>query len=298
MRQSLKDHLFLHFLVVLWGFTAVLGKLITIPAVEITWHRTWMSAAGLAVVVWILGKSFRISEKRAISRLFMAGILFGIHWITFFLSVKVSNVSTCLIGMASTAFWTSFLEPLIQKQPFRPLKVLFSIFGVIGIVFIFSVDDVENLGLALALGSSLCASLFTILNAQLSKGYSPFVITFYEMLVAFLAISLFLFFYGSGAEQILPVSWDWVYLLILAVVCTVFAYSYGVELMRRLAPFTFSFTLNLEPVYGIVLALILFGESELMSGDFYVGTLIILSSVIAYPFVSRRYFGKISKLEP
>ncbi len=302
MTQTIKDHLSLHVLVFLWGFTAILGKLIILPSVEMVWYRTGLSALGLLVVIRLFKHSFHIHGNGNIKRIWIAGIFFGIHWITFFMSVKVSNVSTCLIGMASTAFWTSFLEPMIRKKQFHSLKVIFSVIGAFGVLIIFSTEDVAGFGLTLALISAFCSSIFTILNADLSKNNSHFTITLFEMLIAFGSISLFLlarsFFATETTIELVPTTMDWLYLMVLALVCTVFAYSYAVKLMKRLSPFTINFTLNLEPVYGILLAVALFGDSEVMSGQFYVGAAIILLAVISYPIILRRLSPVKSNLQP
>ncbi len=292
MTQERKDLVFLHFIIGIWGFTAVLGKLITIPSVELVFYRTALAAIGLWVVISILNKSFKIERRADWYVLILSGFLFGIHWITFFMSVKVSNVTTCLVGMSSTALWTSILEPIFYKERISKLKLLFSALGIGGILIIFRVDMVSMNGLMLALVSSGCASLFTIFNARLVRNIDHFTITFYEMLIAFIAISIFLPFYGKfitqGPLSLAPGWLDWVYILILSVLCTVFAYSYAVMLMKRLRPFTINFTINLEPVYGIILALLVFGKSEIMTPKFYLGATFLLISVLMYPLISRR----------
>ena len=166
---------------------------------------------------------------------------------------------------------------------------------IIGLYVIFSFDFKYPLGLSLGIASGFLMACFSVVNARIVKHVMPNVLTFYEMGSAFIAISLFLPIYQSvwtdGVIKIVPASDDWIYLAILSLVCTVYAYSAGVELMRRLSVFTIQLTLNLEPIYGIAMALIILGDSEKMRPTFYLGAIIILASVFSYPLLRKRLAG-------
>ena len=290
-----KDFLHLHFIVLIWGFTAILGLLIEMPPVEVVFFRTMISAIGLWVLLKARGRNFQIHSSKAFLVILGTGVLIGIHWITFFLAARISNVSVCLAGMATCSLWTSLIEPLSQGRKIKGFEVVLSIIAFIGIGVIFNVEFDYLTGLLVAVFSAFVSAVFTVINGRFSKQYNPYVITFYEMASACLSILLFYPIYAAFfTEQIMwfPSSMDWVWLLALALVCTVYAYSASVELMKRLSAFSINLAVNLEPVYGIILALLIFGDSEEMSSGFYLGTGLILTSVLLYPLLNRRYKKK------
>lgn len=286
---SSRDYLELHFIVLLWGFTAILGVLITIPPVELVFYRTVLAAVLLAALVLIRGINFRLGG-RSILYILLAGVLIGAHWVTFFWSARVANVSVCLAGFATIALWTSILEPLILRKQFHWYEVVLGLIIITGLYVVFRFEFDHAWGLTLGVISAFLGSLFTVLNGKWTHDYHHFSITFYEMIGAAVSIALFFPWYSklqSGGLQLVPTALDWLFLLILASVCTVYAYSMAVELMRRVSAFAINLTVNLEPVYGILLAVIIFEESERMTGGFYWGTGIILLAVLAYPVLGR-----------
>jgi drug/metabolite transporter (DMT)-like permease len=290
----------LHFIVMIWGFTAILGLLISIPAVEVVLFRTLIAAIGLLILLKIRGRNLDIGSG-AIVRMLATGAIIAAHWILFFGAARVSTASVSLAGIATCSFWTSFLEPLMTRTKIKPYEVFLGFFVIIGLYIIFRFEFTYALGLTMAIISALLASIFTIINGKfMKKGYNPYTITFYEMTGAFLTTSLFLPFYhvwmtnGEGVN-LSPLASDWLYLAILAIVCTVYAYSVSVEIMKRLSAFVINLTINLEPVYGIILAFLVFGEKEEMKPAFYIGTFIILLSVLSYPFLNRLHRRRWSK---
>lgn len=296
MTQENKDFAFLHFIVLIWGFTAILGVLIDLPSVEMVFFRTLIASLGLAVLIAARKKHFNYHYGKHFPITLGTGVLIAAHWILFFLSARVSNVSVCLAGMATCSLWTSFLEPLTTRKKIKSFEVFLSVLAFIGIVIIFNVEFDYFLGLILAIISAFIAALFTVINGNLTKKEDPFVITFYEMVGATVAIAIFFPFYlmldGVTELALSPTINDWGYLLILGLVCTVYAYSYSVKLMQRLSAFSINLTVNLEPIYGIVMALIFFPEDEQMTPGFYLGTGLILTSVLIYPLLNRRYKRK------
>ena len=292
----LKDYLRLHFIVLLWGFTAILGKLLApLPAVELVFWRTLLATAGLGLLLAVRRVGWRVAVPEAL-KLLGVGALVAAHWITFFLAARLSSVSVCLAGMATLALWTSLLEPLLLWRRVRPYEVGLGLLAMVGLYLISQAEFSQLTGLLVAVGSAGLSALFSVLNSQLVKRHAPVRLTLYEMAGACLSIALFLPFYGryftSGAGvQLALHGYGWLWLALLAGVCTVYAFSSSVELMKRLSAFVVNLTINLEPVYGIVLAQLLywlrvpgFGQ-ERMSGGFYLGTILILASVLVHPML-------------
>lgn len=295
MNQERKDYLLLHFIVLIWGFTAILGLLIEIPPVEVVFFRTLIAAIGLFLLLKFRKKPLKINSAKHVWVILGTGSLIAAHWILFFLSARISNASVCLAGMATCSLWTSMIEPLSQGRKIKSFEVMLSVVAFIGIGIIFNVEFDYLSGLLTAVLSAFIASVFTVINGRLTQQYDPYVITFYEMIGACATVLLFFPFYQAYiTEHIvwLPSTMDWLYLSVLAILCTVYAYSISVELMKRLSAFSINLVVNLEPVYGIILALIIFGASEEMSMGFYFGTFLILTSVLLYPLMNRRYKKK------
>jgi drug/metabolite transporter (DMT)-like permease len=291
--QPPADYLKLHFIVFLWGFTGILGKLISIPAVEMVFYRTLLAALGMAVLIIIAGGSFRVS-LRDFTLILLTGFIVGAHWLTFFISARVANVSVSLVGFATGSLWTAFLEPLVKRQKIRAIEVLFGAIVLTGLYIIFASDFSYSTGLILGVLSGLTCAVFSIINSQLVQRVDSFTITFYEMVGACLVIVLFFPFYQhywaeGGNLQLEPSMLDWLYIALLAWLCSVYGYSAAVQLIKRISVFSFQLTMNLEPVYGIIMAVLVFGDKERMNVNFYMGTLFILLAVLLYPFMKRKF---------
>lgn len=288
-----KDHLKLHMLVAIWGFTAILGVLITIPPVEIVFYRTILSAVVMVGVLKFRSESFLLSSSKDTLKVMLTGVVIAIHWILFFGAARVSNVSISLIGLATATLWTSLLEPIFARRKFYWYEFVLGLLVILGLYIILQVEFEYALGLVMSIVSGLGAAIFSIFNGQFTKRHSPFQITFLEMTGAAIGIALFLPFYGlyftdGMGLQFQASGEDWLYIAILAGVCTVYAFSASVELMKRVSAFMVNLTLNLEPIYGIILALLFFGESEEMGLGFYLGGAVILFSVLIYPLLKRK----------
>ena len=293
MTASIKDYLMLHFIVLIWGFTAILGLLISLPAIELVFYRTLIASLGIAGLFLLKKRSLLIPLPEMI-RVVSIGFVIAIHWILFFWSAQVSTASVCLAGMATTSLWTAFVEPIFNRTKIKWYEVALGLMVISGLLVIFSFEGGYWLGLSMALGSAFLAAVFSVLNGRLAHKHSPYQITFYEMAGACIASAVFMPFYSYFlAEDGLKMNWegyDWFWLFILGGICTVYAFSVSVELMKRLSVFSINLTINLEPVYGIILAVLIFGESEKMTPQFYLGTAIILVSVLTYPVLN--YWNK------
>jgi drug/metabolite transporter (DMT)-like permease len=285
-----KDYLKLHFIVFIWGFTAILGKLIEIPSIELVFFRTGIAAVLLALLMAFKKNNLSL-RFREFMPLLLTGAIVAAHWILFFLSARVSNISVCLAGMATVTLFTAFLEPLFFKRRISMLEIISGLTVIAGLYIIFRFEFGHALGLSIALGSAFLAAVFSILNARFTKKHDPYTITFYEMSGAALSIAIFFIPYTQfgiaegGILDLTPSLSDWMYLLILSGICTVYAFSVSVEIMKRLTPFTVNLSINMEPIYGIILALIFFGDSEKMSGGFYLGAAVIILTIIANPLI-------------
>ncbi|RSK35973.1 DMT family transporter [Hymenobacter metallilatus] len=302
-----KDYLRLHFIVLLWGFTAILGKLISVPPVELVFWRTGLAAVGLAGLLAVRKQPWRVGS-RGTMQLLGVGALVAAHWITFFLAARLSSVSVCLAGMATLALWTSLLEPLVLWRRVRLYEVGLGLLTMVGLYLVSQAELDQLAGLLVAILSAGLSALFSVFNSRLVKRHTPFQVTLYEMAGACLSIALFMPVYshyfteGRGVQlawklgQFGPKWWwvgDWLWLLLLAGVCTVYAFSTSVELMKRISAFVVNLTINLEPVYGIMLAVLMytlhipgFGQEKLSTG-FYLGTVVILLSVLIHPVLDQ-----------
>jgi len=278
----------------IWGFTAILGLLISLPSLELVFYRTFIAAVGVALVMLARNQSMKVSTPELL-KIAGVGVLISLHWIFFFWSARLSTASVCLAGMATTSLWTAFIEPMVNRTKIKWYEVALGVIVISGLLVIFQFESGYWLGLSVALISAFLAALFSVLNGRFSQRHSPYQITFYEMLAACLFALVMLPFFSelmteSKAIQWAWTDWDWLWLLILGVICTVYPFSVTVELMKRLPVFSINLTMNLEPVYGIVLAVLILGESEKMTPQFYLGTLIILISVLIYPVLN--YWNK------
>jgi drug/metabolite transporter (DMT)-like permease len=287
-----KDYIQLHFIVFLWGFTAVLGKLVSIPSVEMVFYRTLLAAIGMAALILLMRGTFVVSRSDFI-KVMLTGFIVAIHWLTFFGSGRVSNPSTSLVGFATCSFWAALIEPIAKRKKIQVLEIGLGLVVIIGLYIIFAGDFQYPLGLFLGIISGLTAAMFSVINSKLVVRVNAHTITFYEMASACLIIFLFFPVYQNtwaddGQLNLAPRWSDWIYIAIMAWACSVYAYSVAINLTKKLSVFFIQLALNLEPVYGITLALIVFGDKEVMGWNFYAGTIIIISAVALYPFLKKR----------
>ena len=289
---SRNDYIKLHFIVFLWGFTAILGMLITIPPVEMVFYRAIIAFIGMGIVIFFTQGTFDVSRPDLI-KMILVGFLVAFHWIAFFGAGRVSNVSVSLVGFATNSLWAALLEPWFNRTRVKKFELVLGLIVMGGLYIIFSFDFHYKLGLLLGITAGFTAALFSVFNSKLVRRIPAFTITFYEMIGAALGIALFFPLYKitwahDHQLQLVPTALDWFYISILAVVCSVYAYSVDVDLMKRISVFLLQLALNLEPVYGIIMAVLIFKEKEKMGPNFYIGTLVIMGAVSAYPILKKR----------
>jgi drug/metabolite transporter (DMT)-like permease len=288
LSDNSKSYLHLHLIVFIWGFTAILGRLITLDALPLVWFR--MLFAVVFIFVYIRIKKIPIAiSKKVILKFLVAGLIIALHWFTFFRAIKVSNVSITLACLSTGAFFTSLIEPIFFGKKIVWYEIFFGLIVVFGLSIIFNVEGHYTEGILLALTSAFLSASFAVINSKFVKEYDPTVISFYELSGGVLFFSVFLLFTNSfNAEFFQLTTSDFVYLLILSSVCTAYAFIASTAVMKFLTPYTVMLTINLEPIYGIILAVLIFKDKEQMSPAFYVGALIILITVILNGIIKSR----------
>lgn len=279
--DKVKNYIHLHFLVVIAGFTAVLGELISLEAVPLVWYR--MSIGSLLMIIYIKYKkiSLRVPLK-VLFRFSVAGIIIALHWITFFAAIKASNISITLAMFSTGAFFASLIEPFFFKRKIIGYEILFGLLVIIGVILITQTEFRYILGIILGISSALFSTLFAVLNGKFVEEYPPSIISLYEFISGVVFMSIFLALNGDGfnTAYFKLSSSDWINLFILASICTAYAFIASVHVMKYITPYTVVLTYNLEPIYGIVLALFLFPESETMRPLFYIGACLIIFTVL------------------
>ena len=278
--DNLKSYLNLHLIVFIWGFTAILGALITIDADNLVWYRMLIAMIFLGGFIAFKKQSFQVPIKEFFKLIFV-GLLIALHWIFFFKAIHVSNVSITLSIFSLGAFFASLLEPLFYGRKVLWYEVFFGLIIIAGLGLILQVEIKYLTGVYYALAAIILGVLFTLMNGKLISDHEPSVITFYEFGAGVFFITIYFLFQGKFTADFFDMSLNnWVLLLILASICTAYAFTASVKVMQRLTPYTVMLTTNLEPVYGIVLAYFILGGKEKMSVEFYIGAVIIIITVI------------------
>lgn len=282
------SYLHLHLIVFIWGFTAVLGALITLEALPLVWYR--MLFASLFILIYILFRKIRVKlPLKTIFVLLFAGLVIALHWYTFFRAIKVSNVSVTLACLSTGAFFASILEPIFFKRRIIGYEVILGLIVIAGLYLIFKVEGHYVEGILLALTSAFLSASFSMINGKFAQVYDPTVISFYELLGGVMFFSVFLLIGGNFNAAFFKLSWnDLLWLFVLSSFCTAYAFIASVGVMKYLSPYTVMLTINLEPIYGIILALLIFEQKEQMNSQFYIGALIILSTVILNGVLKNR----------
>lgn len=277
MKQALAK---LHLAVFLAGFTGVLGRLITLNEGLLVWYRMGITSATMLLLMYFQ-KTLKKLPLKEILKIAFVGFIVSIHWLCFYGSVKYANVSIALVCFSASSFFSALLDPLILRKRFEPAELFLSMIAMIGIYIILHFDSHYTTGIILGLCAAFLSALFTVLNKRLTDHHSAQTLTFYQLSTGFLCLSILMPFYlhyFPGTHQ-LPRFTDWIYLLILSWLCTVFAFTLAIGSLKKVSSFTLNLSYNLEPIYGIVFAFLIFHENEYLSGKFYWGIALILLSV-------------------
>lgn len=288
-----KHNLHLHLIVFIWGFTAILGKLISLDALPLVWWRMSLAVVFIFGYIYYRKTSFKLARKDIIL-LLISGLIIALHWITFFKAIKVSNISITLACLSTGAFFTSILEPIFYKRKMIWYEIVFGLIVLIGLYFVIESTELNFIqksmnsnvsgtvqGVLLALTSAFLSASFSIINGKFAQRIDATIVSFYELLGGVLFLSVFLLFTKQFSAAFFNITLsDFMWLGILASICTAYAFIASVNVMKYISPYTVMLSINLEPVYGIALAVLIFDKKEQMSFSFYVGAAIILITVI------------------
>lgn len=288
-----KAFLQLHGAVLLAGFTGILGRLITLNEGLLVWYRLLFTSLTLWVLFFFRKKLQRVSFGE-IMKITGVGAIAALHWVTFYGSIKYANVSVALVCFSAIGFFTAIFEPLIVRKKLNWTELLLGLIAIVGISLIFHFDPQYKTGIIVGLISALLGSIFPICNRQLLQKHSTETVTLYELSGGFLFLSVLLPFYLQyfPADHILPTLSDLGWLLVLAWFCTVLAFNLSMNALRKISAFTVNLTYNLEPLYGIALAFVVYREDKLLTGAFYIGLLFIVLSVLLQTWLVYREHKK------
>jgi drug/metabolite transporter (DMT)-like permease len=282
-----RNLILMHVIVFIWGFTGILGKEIHLESVPLVWWRCLVAALTLGLFIGISRKK-QVIPFREILKMMGVGLLTALHWICFFGSIKASNLSIALAVLSTSSFFVAIVSPLIRKEKFQPYELFLGVALFIGVGIMLKFESDKTMGILLSLGAAFFAALFSTFNSKLVEKHPPTQIAFYEMVAAFLGISVVMLFYGNADVLYSISSMDLLYIIILGALATGVAYVIGIEVMKELSPFTCAVAVNMEPIYTIAFALLIYGQSEIMSSEFYVGLLIIVVSVFLDAWLKYR----------
>lgn len=301
MTDKLRAYLALHFCVLIWGFTAILGKLITLQALPLVWWRVLICCG--ALLAFMPAAQIRNVSRSQFKRLFGVGILVGIHWLCFYGAVKIANASVGVASMATTSFFAAFAEPIVMKQRIKWYELALGALILPGMALVVgTIDWTMRAGLAVGVLGALLAAVFTAFNKRIldNDPPPPLAMSLVELSGALGVTSVVMIpmlLYNPGMPVMLQ-GWDWLWILVLSIVCTLLPYYLTLLAMRHLTAFATNLTINLEPIYGVLLAAVLFREDKDLGAHFYIGMLIILLSVFSHPFLKKIFEKKAPATAP
>jgi len=271
----------LHIAVFLAGFTAILGKLIGLNEGLLVWYRLLITVVTLACLLYFK-RQLQLIPLRDLFKIFGVGVIVALHWVTFYGSVKYGNVSIAVVCFSATGFFTAFFEPIIFRRRIVFIEILLGLLAILGIYIIFDFHPQYKTGIIFGVISAVGSSLFPIFNKKLLSRFSPATLTLYELGGGLLALTFLVPVYllQFPADYYFPTATDWAWLLLLAIVCTVLCFDLQLNALKKISPFTANIAYNMEPVYGIILAFIIFRENKLLDIHFYIGVLLIILSVV------------------
>lgn len=283
MFQKYRYHLLMHLIIFMWGFTGILGKLIHIDALYIVWYRVLIALCSLLIGLYLLKMPMRLPDRKTLFQVLGVGIIVAAHWTTFYLSIQYSTASLGILCLSTTTLHVTWLEPIVFKKRFSPVEFLFGCLVIFGIYFVSdSFNEKQYLALGIGLFSALCAAFFSVFNAKLAEKAPAPAITVHEMGIGLVAMTVLLISQGMTNEKWFQMTMsDFLWLLFLGIACTSFAFLATIEVMKKLGAFTVSLSINLEPVYTIILAIPILHEDELLNGNFYIGSAMIILVVVA-----------------
>lgn len=297
MLSKYKFHILLHVIIFMWGFTGILGKLIHLDAYYIVWHRVLIALVALGIALVFMRKPLKPANFKSFLKIAGVGLFVVLHWMTFYKSIQLSTASLGILCLSTATLHVTWLEPIIMKRKFSWIEFLLGSLVIYGIYFVssdFDANDKE--ALIYGLFSALFAALFSVFNAKLAQDTPSYQITFYEMVSALVFLTIVLIFQGDFTAELFQMTMsDFLWLLFLGIMCTSFAFLATIEVVKRLGAFTVSLSINLEPVYTILLAIAILNEDEMLGSHFYIGSAVIVVVVIANAIIKYYLKAKASK---
>jgi drug/metabolite transporter (DMT)-like permease len=285
-----KAFILIHVSIFLWGFTGIFARAIDLSEGVLVWYRMLLTAS-CWVVILLLTRKLIWPGKRDFMRISIVGLLVAVHWLFFYGSIKYSNISIGMSCLPMIAVFSSIIEPVMNRQRFKWIELLLALVALMGMFLIFQFSEVHRVGILLGLISALLGAVFTILNKRLVSDLNSEIITTYEIGTGFVWLTLLmpLYLFLFPTEKLLPDARDWLLLIVFAVVCTVIPFNLSMKALKDVSAFTANLSLNLEPVYGIVLAFLIYQEQKELPGAFYIGAALILLSVVIYMLIHFRH---------
>jgi drug/metabolite transporter (DMT)-like permease len=269
MRKALIQ---LHSAVFLWGFTGVLGRLISLSEAWLVWWRLLITVISLWILYYFFKKIRRLPAK-SVLYIGMIGTVQALHWVCFYGSIKYANVTIALTCLSTSALIAAFMEPLVMRKRFDPFEIILGLFAIAGIIIIYQSHLQFSVGIIIGLLSAFLTVIVSVLNKKMINNYEPESITLYQLTGGFIGLTAIipLYQYLFPAEQLYPLRMDWLWLILLSWVCTIFTFFLYIRSLKNVSAFTMNLVLTLEPVYGIALAFLIFHENKYLSDWFYVG---------------------------
>lgn len=279
----------LHFIVLLWGFTGIMGKLINLSALPLVFWRTIITITTIVVMLKAVGISLKVTKSQFLQYIGV-GVVIGLHWALFFGAIKVSNVSVALSTLSTAALFTAIIEPFFYKRKINIYEVVLSLIVIVCLWLIFRASPEYWLGILLGIACAFLSALMAVLNGVLQKkpNSKPRIIILYEMIGAFLVVAILMPFFTDSIDEILFQKSDFIWLLILGTVLTAYPMIESVRLMKYMSPYTLVLAVNMEPIYSIALAFIIFGESEKMSPIFYIAASVMIIVIVLNEIIKIR----------
>lgn len=294
MNTKFKYHILMHLIIFVWGFTGILGKLIHLDAYTIVWHRVLIAVLGFGSFLWITRRNIRTESPVEVFKLVGTGVIIALHWMTFYKAIELSTASLGILCLSTTTLHVTWLEPIVMKRRFSFPEFFMGLIVIYGIYFVSSDFDAKEFeALRYGLLSALLAAMFSVFNGRMSQDIVPYKMSFYELLSALVFVSIYLLFQGRMTSELFKMTTsDFLWLLFLGIVCTSVAFLISIEVVKRLGAFTFSLSVNLEPVYTILLAIFILHEDEVLGSEFYIGSGLIILVILANALLKNRLSPK------
>lgn len=282
--------LILHFIVFIWGFTPVLGRYITLDAWQLVWWRLTLIVPVLFGYLYYQKKADILPYRKHLLKMVLVGSLIAFHWVCFYGAIKVSNISITMAAFSSATLFTSIIEPIFYKRKIKMYELLLGVLVIIGISIIFSLSLEYKWGLILGLLAAVLSSLFSVLNSLLVREVSAVQISTYELFFGWVVLSIFLCVSGIFDDHFIEVDTsNFIGLTLLSYVCTAIPFIVAIDLTKHISPYTINLTVNLESIYGIIWAVLIYKENKYLHFGFYIGLLLILLSIFLNAYFKKRY---------